>query len=264
MKKRDYILSRLIEEYIKRPEPISSKRLRAVLDMDLSSATIRYYFKQLTQMGELEKTHVSSGRVPTESSLRQFWARRLPKEYEAEIDETERLTELAKRMQIFCEFYTLYDYELSAIERYKDFLICSFEGKEFVTRYNKNLERFLRNQIGRKAFDLAQNCYDIGLVAFAKSLKRFLFNHFELCEIEEVVRISQEDSVWAKSWLPRYIDGSALLEQKSGVQFHKGALHYKFRIKKPGEPLKGEMILLGKIHRDFEGFLHNMKGVDHE
>ena len=261
MKKREYILLRLIEEYIQRPEPISSAKLRENLDIDISSATIRYYFKQLTDAGALQKTHISSGRIPTLVSLREFWKTRLQEDLEIEVSAELDLEEVAQQKQIFCEYYVLQNKPLSHVERYRDFLVVVFEDVEFVVPYNKNLERFLKSQIGKKAFDLAKDCYEIGLVRFSKNLKEFLKKGFKMCAVDEAVELSSDSREWASRHLPKLFDGTMLYEGSEGVRFYNNLLSYKFRIK--DNDLKGEMLLVGKVYRDFEGFINRIKGEKH-
>ena len=261
MKKRDYILLRLIEEYIKHPEPVSSKRLQALLDFDISSATIRYYFKQLTEVGSLKKSHVSSGRIPTTQALSSFWRTRLKNDLAIDLAKEMSIEELASKKKIFCEYYTMKEKRLNSVERYKDYLIIKLEDEELLIRYNKNLERFLQNQIGRDSFELARICQEIGLVSFSNTLKRFLQKEFKICAIEEIVDIAKEDTEWAKHNLQDLLNGSKLYERSRGVTFEDRLLSYKFKIAKSKD--KGEMLLLGKVHRDFGGFINTLKGADH-
>lgn len=64
------ILKLIVEEYIKLAKPVSSnlicKRLKC------SSATVRSEMKALEDIGLLEKTHTSSGRVPSEDGYRYY------------------------------------------------------------------------------------------------------------------------------------------------------------------------------------------------
>ena len=80
MEKKFLILESLIKEYIKHPAPISSSYLQRKLELNLSSATIRYYFKQLTEHGYLIKQHVSSGRIPSDMALKIYWRQKLKTE----------------------------------------------------------------------------------------------------------------------------------------------------------------------------------------
>ncbi|MDE5586872.1 MAG: HTH domain-containing protein, partial [Bacilli bacterium] len=57
------LLKLIIEDYIKTARPVSSKSLCEI--MNCSSATIRNEMATLEDFGYLEKTHTSSGRVPS-------------------------------------------------------------------------------------------------------------------------------------------------------------------------------------------------------
>lgn len=59
------ILKCIVEEYIKTAQPVGSENLLKNYDLKCSSATIRNAMASLEEEGYLEKTHVSSGRVPS-------------------------------------------------------------------------------------------------------------------------------------------------------------------------------------------------------
>jgi heat-inducible transcriptional repressor len=60
------ILKAIIEAYVKDAQPVGSKLLTQMPYLNFSSATLRYDMAQLEELGYLEKTHTSSGRVPSE------------------------------------------------------------------------------------------------------------------------------------------------------------------------------------------------------
>lgn len=68
--RKKQILQAIIEEYIETAEPVSSKNL--VKDLNCSSATIRNEMAELEHIGFLEKTHTSSGRVPSQKGYRYY------------------------------------------------------------------------------------------------------------------------------------------------------------------------------------------------
>ena len=57
------ILRAIVEHYIKAAEPVGSKAIAAMPDMNFSSATIRNEMADLTAMGYLEQPHTSAGRI---------------------------------------------------------------------------------------------------------------------------------------------------------------------------------------------------------
>jgi heat-inducible transcriptional repressor len=62
----------IVEQFTYTAEPIGSKTLKDLLDFPISSATIRNEMAVLEKAGLLEKTHTSSGRVPSQSGYRYY------------------------------------------------------------------------------------------------------------------------------------------------------------------------------------------------
>ena len=66
------ILKAIIEIYVETGEPVGSKLLTDWPYLGYSSATIRYDMQVLEESGYLEKTHTSSGRVPSRLGYRYY------------------------------------------------------------------------------------------------------------------------------------------------------------------------------------------------
>ena len=64
------LLKIIVEDYVKTARPVSSKAICDILNC--SSATIRNEMSYLEETGLLEKTHISSGRVPSEKGYRYY------------------------------------------------------------------------------------------------------------------------------------------------------------------------------------------------
>lgn len=69
-KRQIELLKLIVEEYIKTARPIGSKAICEKLNC--SSATIRNEMSFLEELGLLEKTHTSSGRIPSEKGYRYY------------------------------------------------------------------------------------------------------------------------------------------------------------------------------------------------
>ena len=69
-KRQEELLKLIVEEYIKSARPIGSKSLCEKLNC--SSATIRNEMSYLENIELLEKTHTSSGRIPSEKGYRYY------------------------------------------------------------------------------------------------------------------------------------------------------------------------------------------------
>lgn len=68
--RQNKILKIIVERYIKEPIPVGSKSISKALNC--SSATIRNEMAALEEANLLEKTHTSSGRVPSEAGYRYY------------------------------------------------------------------------------------------------------------------------------------------------------------------------------------------------
>ena len=66
------ILGAIVDEYIETAEPVSSGSLLEKAYLDCSSATIRNEMAELEKIGFLEKTHTSSGRIPSQKGYRYY------------------------------------------------------------------------------------------------------------------------------------------------------------------------------------------------
>ncbi len=70
--RKQKILKAIIEEYTKTGEPVGSKRIAGLLDVSVSSATIRNEMASLFDLGLLEQPHTSAGRVPSHMGYRYY------------------------------------------------------------------------------------------------------------------------------------------------------------------------------------------------
>ena len=70
--RQEKLLNFLIKEYISSAEPVSSKALKKVTDLDVCGATIRNDLQVLTKEGYIEQPHTSAGRIPTKKAYKHF------------------------------------------------------------------------------------------------------------------------------------------------------------------------------------------------
>ncbi len=64
------ILQVIVDDFIRSAQPIGSRSLSKKEEINFSSATIRNEMADLEDMGFIEKTHTSSGRIPSEKGYR--------------------------------------------------------------------------------------------------------------------------------------------------------------------------------------------------
>ena len=62
----------LVQNYIKDGQPLGSRTLTQLADLDISPATVRNIMSDLEAMGYLQSPHTSAGRIPTAQGYRLF------------------------------------------------------------------------------------------------------------------------------------------------------------------------------------------------
>ena len=93
------VLRSVVDLYIRTAEPVGSKAITALPDMQYSSATIRNEMADLTAMGYLEQPHTSAGRIPSAAGYR-LYVDELMADYRLSLDETKSInTAIEEKMQ---------------------------------------------------------------------------------------------------------------------------------------------------------------------
>ena len=93
------VLRSVVELYIQSAEPVGSKAITELPDMNYSSATIRNEMADLTEMGYLEQPHTSAGRIPSAAGYR-LYVDELMADYRLSNDETQSINSaIEEKMQ---------------------------------------------------------------------------------------------------------------------------------------------------------------------
>lgn len=168
--RQKFILDKIIKEYIRLAEPVSSQFLERKYHLGIRPATVRLECKRLTDLGYLEKPHISAGRVPTDKGYRFFVDKFFEKNKSSFLEKKvlEKLSVLEKEIDDSLKFFSeltsfLADFSSSlALTYLSDEMVCLKEGwtkvlrepefqdlncaKEFATMIQKlerNIEEFL-------------------------------------------------------------------------------------------------------------------------
>jgi len=93
------VLRSVVDLYIRTAEPVGSKAITELPDMNFSSATIRNEMADLTAMGYLEQPHTSAGRIPSAAGYR-LYVDELMADYRLSMDETRSINDaIEEKMQ---------------------------------------------------------------------------------------------------------------------------------------------------------------------
>ena len=87
------LLKAIVEEYVKQGCPIGSKSLIDKPYLQFSSATLRFEMAKLEELGYLEKTHTSSGRVPSKKGYQYYVDNLFTRDYDV-IDDFPSIDEI--------------------------------------------------------------------------------------------------------------------------------------------------------------------------
>lgn len=71
-KRQIVVLKAIVEEYIQTALPVGSRVLSKKDELNFSAATIRNDMADLEELGYIEKTHTSSGRIPSQKGYRYY------------------------------------------------------------------------------------------------------------------------------------------------------------------------------------------------
>ena len=89
----------IVDLYIRTAEPVGSKAIAELPDMNYSSATIRNEMADLLAMGYLEQPHTSAGRIPSPAGYR-LYVDELMADYRLSMDETKSISDaIEEKMQ---------------------------------------------------------------------------------------------------------------------------------------------------------------------
>ncbi len=84
------ILKAIIQTYLDTGDPVGSRTISKMSDLNLSSATIRNEMSDLEEMGLIIQPHTSSGRIPSDKGYR-LYVDKLMEEKEAEVSQMRQL-----------------------------------------------------------------------------------------------------------------------------------------------------------------------------
>ena len=242
-KRLKIILDELIKVYIKTKEPVSSKTLKELAQLNISPSTIRGYFQNLEKEGMIKKEHISSGSYPTFKAMEFFWNRYLNEKNKIIIDELEKK---CKKSNIFA-YIKIFDNQLlrEVYNVNNKFILLEFENDEIVIKYQKEVFDLLKSLKMMYINDLEKifSTYKIdflkeNLKKFNKTIKfnkKLLYNNFDNLNLDKL----------------SYINNIK-------VDYKNRLIIKKFELTKENKNLK--IYLIGDIYSDFLSLFEIKKG----
>ena len=261
--KQELILESIIQEYLKSHMPIGSSELQMKLTLDMSPSTIRIYFKRLSDIGSLVQLHVSSGRVPTQQALMDYWRERIDINKPISIKNVDKVQKSTKKHHLFCML------ERSSNAVFKEivcvqnrFLILVFDAQEVVLKYNIKVEQFLTRLVGCSMRELKDVAAQVGLYELHEKLSAIFSQSPLLKEGEqEMYAIAQE--MRTDTFIHRFQGLHFLESLDEGLYFEEvvpsGCMAIKCKATLQEDGTAAEIFCFGRIESDFESFFNNVK-----
>lgn len=178
------ILQAIVNEYVNTIEPVSSNSIIKKYNIDCSSATVRNDMAELERIGLLEKTHTSSGRVPSTKGYR-FYVDELLNDNDLNVNEIKYInSRLQNKVDEMEELTKIATNTISEITHYTTIAVEPKASKQriqeikFVLLGNRMLMAIILTEMGtiketiiRFDRDISQEQVDTLSVMFNNKLK---------------------------------------------------------------------------------------------
>lgn len=257
--KRDLILDYIIEAYLDENAPIGSVDLGLRMDGLIPASTIRVYFKKLSDEGALKQLHVSGGRMPTFSTMKNYWEKKLVNLGKVFVINEQILDKISDKFKIYCMIFSSDNEILNEVINYRDrFIILCFSKSEIVLKFDYRVYVLLLNLVGTELKDLERISIQVGLSELRIKLKELKRSKIKFMANEVVAYEIFEDERF-----------KMLFEPSITVNFSKNLL-----FSPPFEPgfmgVKREvlfenheatMFCAGSVYEDYEKFF-NIIGME--
>ena len=262
MKKRyEEILETVVKTFLETHGPISSVMLKGRLPFDIAPATIRYYFNKMVERGELAQLHKSSGRIPTESTMKMYWRKHL-RNLEVVCGAMDTLVKKAQEEDLYILLKPLKENELRAIERVAGkYLILIFDSDEYVIRYHNQIEVFLKDLIGYDINEIKQIARDVGMISLYHKMRAKNDEEIIAINTEAIIKVAGQESAWGKRYIRSFLEGDAVEQLTLGLHFDpllpKGFM--ALRTEAVIDSRQTKILCIGAIDHDFTKIFSSRK-----
>lgn len=257
--KKAKILECIILEYIKTSTPIGSQHLQAIVDFDVSSATIRNYLKRMVEDGVLMQFHISGGRVPSIESLRDFWRIKIPAGKEIVAHDTQSVEAAAREYNIVSMIQMDESDKLIGVYAAgSKFVVAEFERGEVLLRANEHYENFLRECIGLEASQVRELAIRYRIDGLFQKMNEYIASQAsKVVNKDELLEMGMSDTEWAKENMSLFLDGKIMGKIGRGIYFStvvpNGYMAVKTDAKIGNE--NAQVLYAGHLSRNFGAFL---------
>ncbi|TEY00938.1 HrcA family transcriptional regulator [Campylobacter sp. US33a] len=259
IKKKDLILESIIEAYLLDNVPIGSNELNLKMSLCIPSSTIRVYFKKLSDEGLLTKLHISGGRIPTISTMQNYWQEHINTKEKISIKDIALLDFLSKENKIYCLVYGGKNLILKAIERIaQKYLILDFEEEQVILSFDLASYEFTKRFLGLELFHIENYALNVGFIKLADKLKFLRASLiYHRSNEQRAYQIYQNDD------FNKLLDGTIHMDFKQNLEFDplfkEGFMGLKLDADFLGKDVN--IIFAGSVYTNYKKILKQLKEV---
>ena len=197
------ILKAIVDSYIEIAEPVGSRTLSKISTLGVSSATIRNEMSDLEQLGFLNKTHSSSGRVPSDKAYRFYVNMLLADGIRLNPRSIEKLKKSLTTENETSDIYEIANRQLADLTKYTAFLISpltNYYTIEYFMLHRLDSESLMAVFVGRKNESITHviNNSDFrdeqSLFDYEIKIRSYLIN-YSIEEIKEtILKLRKDDA----------------------------------------------------------------------
>lgn len=256
------ILSEVIIHYIQHLEPIGSAQLKDLVAVELSSATIRNYFKKLVDAGLLTQLHSSSGRIPTNRALKEYWQEQILFGDMIDID-LQKIDCAAKQFRIFSLVQSRRSNRLLATDPSGDHLVATFENGAAIVKKSAVIERLLHEFEGYDIADIISISKSSQIASLLSSLWALRKNSIYRFNASELINIASQEG-WSEDEFDLFYGGELAENMRAGI-FYDGFSSDGFTILAQNAHIQQDpalVIAFGATSRNFGAFIQQITKED--
>ncbi|MGM0534057.1 MAG: hypothetical protein ACQERK_06145 [Campylobacterota bacterium] len=246
------ILDTLIKEFIKIKDPIGSQHLKEVIETDMSSATIRYYFKKMASQGQIVQLHRSGGRIPADATLFEYWKGFFDSIDDSIVVNIASIEHHAKKYGIFACVRPSGSNLLQEVKNIENrYLLVVFELNEIAVKYNRLLEKFLNDFLGNEIEKVAAVITQIGIEPFATKIIEALASNIKTFNKPKLFEADLDEEFGA------YYDGTVINIAKP-IEMYDQMLKVKLRVQNVDGQMY-DLFVFSELTGDFKNFIRSIR-----
>ena len=251
MNKKQRLLNEMVSIYVRDGEPIGSESLRLTMGIKISSSTIRNYFKIFVDEGILLQPHISSGRIPADDTLKDYWRKNINLLNIISISNIDKVQSASNKYGVFCNIKIVNNQILREVIDYnKQYIILLFSDDEVILKYTSHVFSFMTELIGQSIDDIKSISRSVCANSIFYKLNSLSGSQVFNCGYEFLRNIDENVIV-------EILNGHIYYRLRNGFYFNLSPDGYLCLIQDVTlDNNYGKMLIFGKLRCNYTDFYH--------